>query len=122
MADNKQYITQIQDHGTVMICEDVITTIVAHTIAEVEGVAGLSTKPGADIAEMIGKKNWGKGMKITICEDDTLRVECNLILSYGQSVVAVAKAVQEAVTSALESTTGVKVACVNVNVCGISAE
>lgn len=122
MADNKQYITQIQDHGTVMISEDVITTIVAHTIAEVEGVAGLSTKPGADIAEMIGKKNWGKGMKITICEDDTLRVECNLILSYGQSVVAVAKAVQEAVTSALESTTGVKVACVNVNVCGISAE
>ena len=122
MADNKQYITQIQDHGTVMISEDVITTIVAHTIEEVEGVAGLSTKPGADIAEMIGKKNWGKGMKITICEDDTLRVECNLILSYGQSVVAVAKAVQEAVTSALESTTGVKVACVNVNVCGISAE
>ena len=122
MADNKQYITQIQDHGTVMISEDVITTIVAHTIAEVEGVAGLSTKPGADIAEMIGKKNWGKGMKITIGEDDSLRVECNLILSYGQSVVAVAKAVQEAVTSALESTTGVKVAHVNVNVCGISAQ
>ena len=122
MADNKQYITQVQDHGTVMISEDVITTIVAHTIEEVEGVAGLSTKPGADIAEMIGKKNWGKGMKITITDNDTLQVECNLILSYGQSVVAVAKAVQEAVTSALESTTGVKVACVNVNVCGISAE
>ena len=122
MADNKQYITQVQDHGTVMISEDVITTIVAHTIEEVEGVAGLSTKPGADIAEMIGKKNWGKGMKITITENDTLSVECNLILSYGQSVVAVANAVQEAVTVALESTTGVKVACVNVNVCGISAE
>ena len=122
MADNQQYITQVQDHGTVMISEDVITTIVAHTIEEVEGVAGLSTKPGADIAEIIGKKNWGKGMKITIGEDDSLSVECNLILSYGQSVVAVAKAVQEAVTSALESTTGVKVAHVNVNVCGISAQ
>ena len=122
MAENKQYINNVHDNGTVMISEDVITTIVAHTIEEVEGVAGLSTKPGADIAEMIGKKNWGKGMKITITENDTLSVECNLILSYGQSVVAVAKAVQEAVTSALESTTGVKVACVNVNVCGISAE
>jgi uncharacterized alkaline shock family protein YloU len=61
-------------------------------------------------------------MKITIGDDDSLSVECNLILSYGQSVVAVAKAVQEAVTSALESTTGVKVAHVNVNVCGISAQ
>ena len=122
MADNKQYITQVQDHGAVMISEDVITTIVAHTIEEVEGVAGLSTKPGADIAEIIGKKNWGKGMKITIGEDDSLSVECNLILAYGQSVVAVAKAVQEAVTAALESTTGVKVSYVNVNVCGISAQ
>lgn len=122
MADNKQYITQVQDHGTVMISEDVIATIVSHTIAEVEGVAGLSTKPGADIAEIIGKKHWGKGMKITIGENDELRVECNLILTYGQSVVTVAKAVQEAVTAALESTTGVKVAYVNVNVCGIAAQ
>ncbi len=122
MADNKQYITQLQEHGTVMISEDVIATIISHTIAEVEGVAGLSTKPGADIAEIIGKKNWGKGMKIVIGENDELSVECNLILKYGQSVVTVAKAVQEAVTSALESTTGVKVAYVNVNVCGIAAQ
>lgn len=122
MADNKQYITQVQDHGTVMISEDVIATIVAHSIEEVDGVAGLSTKPGADIVEKIGKKNWGKGMKITIGDDDALSVECNLILTYGQSVVAVAKAVQEAVTAALESTTGVKVTCVNVNVCGIAAQ
>ena len=122
MADNKQYITQVQDHGTVMISEDVITTIISHTIEEVEGVAGLSTKPGADIVEMIGKKSWGKGMKVTIGENDELSVECNLILNYGQSVVTVAKAVQEAVTSALESTTGVKVAYVNVNVCGIAAQ
>ena len=122
MADNKQYITQLQEHGTVMISEDVIATIISHTIAELEGVAGLSTKPGADIAEIIGKKNWGKGMKIVIGENDELSVECNLILKYGQCVVTVAKAVQEAVTSALESTTGVKVAYVNVNVCGIAAQ
>ena len=119
MADAKQYIVQPQKHGNIMISEDVIGTIISNAVKDVEGVVGLSTKPGADIAEIIGKKNWGKGMKITIGEDDSLSVECNLILSYGQSVVAVAKAVQEAVTSALESTTGVKVACVNVNVCGI---
>ena len=122
MADSKQYITQEQENGSVMISEDVVAAIVAQAVKDVEGVVGLNVKPGADIAEMIAKKNWGKGMKITIGEDDSLRVECNLILSYGQSVVAVANAVQEAVTSALESTTGVKVACVNVNVCGISAE
>ena len=30
MADNKRYITQVQENGNVMISEDVVTTIVAH--------------------------------------------------------------------------------------------
>ena len=119
MADNKQYITQIQDNGSVMISEDVVATIVSLAVKEVEGVIGLSTKPGADIADMIGKKNWGKGLRIVIAEDNALTVDCDIIVSYGQSVVSVASAVQETVFAALESATGVKVNAVNVNVCGI---
>ena len=119
MADNKQYITQVQDSGTVLISEDVIATIVVHAVEEVEGVVGLNAKPGADIAEMIGKKNWGKGLKITIGEEDALSIDCNITVAYGQSVVSVAKAVQDSVTNALESMAGVKIAAVNVNVCGI---
>lgn len=119
MADNKQYITQLQENGTVLISEDVIATIVANAVTEVEGVVGLSVKPGADIADMIGKKNWGKGMKIAIAENDELTIDCNVNVGYGQSVVTVAKAVQASVTSALESVANIKVAAVNVNVCGI---
>lgn len=119
MADNKQYITQVQENGSVMISEDVIATIVANAVKDVEGVAGLNVKPGADIAEMIAKKNWGKGMKITIGQEDELYIDCNINVFYGQSVVSVAKSVQETVTAALESTTGVKVAEININVSGI---
>ena len=119
MPDNKQFITQIQDNGSVMISEDVVATIVSLAVKEVEGVVGLSTKPGADIADMIGKKNWGKGLRINIAEDNALTVDCDIIVSYGQSVVAVAASVQEAVAAALESATAVKVTAVNVNVCGI---
>ena len=119
MAENKQYITQVQENGSVMISEDVIATIVAHAANEVEGVVGLSVKTGADIAELIGKKNWGKGVKIVINEDDKLSIECNITISYGQSVVAVAKTVQDAITNAVESMTGVEIVAVNVNVCGI---
>ena len=122
MADNKQYISQKQTNGDIMISEDVVATIVEHAIHEVEGVIGLSTKPGSDIAELIGKKNWGKGMKITIAEDNVLHVDCNVIVVYGQSVVAVAQAIQESITAALESMTGVKVGSVHVNICGISAQ
>ncbi len=122
MAENKQYITQLQDNGSVMISEDVVATIVAHAVNEVEGVIGLSTKPGADIAELIGKKNWGKGIKTVIGENDELFVDCNIIIAYGQSVVSVANAVQQSVTAALESMTGIKVAEVNINVCGIARQ
>ena len=119
MADNKQYVTQPQENGAVLISEDVIASIVAHTVGEVEGVAGLAGKPVGDIAEIIGKKNWGKGMKITIAEDDSLTIDCNINVHYGHSVVAVAKAVQQSVSSTLESMAGVVVTSVNVNVCGI---
>lgn len=119
MAENKQYITKVQDSGSVMISEDVICTIVEHAVKEVEGVAGFCTKPGADIADMIGKKNWGRGMKVAIAEDNSVSVECNISVNYGQSIVNVAKTVQEAVTAAVVSTAAVDVTAVNVNVCGI---
>ena len=122
MADNKQYITQTQDNGTVMISEEVIATIVSTAITEVEGVVGMSSKPGAEITELLGKKNWSKGIRITIGQNDEIYVDCNVVLSYGQSVVAVAKAVQDAVCGALESMTAVKVAAVNVNVSGIARQ
>lgn len=119
MAESKQYITQVQDNGSVLISEDVIAAIVAHAAGEVEGVAGVSAKPGADIAELIGKKSWSKGMKITVLENNDVSIDCNVTVLYGQSVVNVAKAVQVAVTNAVESMAGVKIAAVNVNVCGI---
>lgn len=110
MAENKQYITQTQENGTVMISEDVISTIVGRAIEEVEGVAGLSSS---------NKKSWGKGIKIVISNENQLSIECNINVVYSHSVVNVAAAVQEAVSSAVASMTGVKVRAVNVNVCGI---
>ena len=112
MAEYKQYITQVQENGNVMIYEDVIATIVAQALTEVDGVVKGGT-------EVIGKKHWGKGIRIAIAEDNSLSIGCNIIVGYGESVVNVANAVQEAITMAVESVTGVTVTDVNVNVCGI---
>ena len=43
MAENKQYITQAQENGTVMISEDVIATIVTHAVVDVEIVSSSGT-------------------------------------------------------------------------------
>ena len=122
MADSKQYITQNQENGTVQISEDVIISIVTVAVGETEGVAGFSARLGSDIAEILGRKSWGKGVKLTFTEDDRLYIECNIVAVYGYAVVTVAKAVQENVTSAVESMTGMQVTEVNVNVCGITVE
>ena len=112
MAEYKQYITQNQENGSVMISEDVIATIAEHALIDVDGVV----KGGSEI---VGKKSWGKGMRITISEDNTLSIGCNVIVRYGDSVVNVANAVQDAIANAVESVTGVTGSDINVNVCGI---
>jgi len=119
MAELKQYVTQACENGNVMISEQVISTIVAHSVTEVEGVVSLVQKPVSDISDIIGKKAWTKGLRIVIGQNDELYIDCNITVSYGQSVVSVAEAVQKAVTAALEAAAGVKIAAVNVNVCGI---
>ena len=119
MAEYKQYITQIQENGNVMISEDVIATIVAHALAEVDGIGSLGSKPGIVIADFSLKKNWSKSLKILIAEDNSVSIDCGIMVAYGNSVVDVAATVQQTVTANVESMTGVKVTGVNVNVCGI---
>ena len=120
MADNKQYVTQIQENGTLQISEDVIAAIVAHALTEVEGIVGLNNKPGSDIVELIGKRT--RGVKVSVEDNTKLTVDCNITVSYGQSIVEIAKAAQLAVTNAISSVAGVDITAVNINVCGISRQ
>jgi uncharacterized alkaline shock family protein YloU len=122
MAEYKQYITQIQENGNVMISEDVIATIVAHALADVDGIGSLGSKPGIVIADFAAKKNWSKSLKIQIAEDNSVSIHCSVMVAYGNSVVDVAAAVQQTVAANVESMTGVKVSGVDVNVCGIVRE
>ena len=108
MADYKRYITQTQENGNVMISEDVVAAIAENAVADVDGAALLR-----DL------KNWNKGMKIMIAEDNSVAVSVNITVSYGHSVVNVANNVQSVITTAVENMTGVKVAEVNVNICGV---
>ncbi len=119
MAESKQYVAQTLDNGSVQISEDVIADVVTHAIGEVDGVVGINTKPGADIADFIGKKNWGRGLKITVNDQNAIIIDCNITVSYGQNVVTIGNAVQTAIINAVNSLAAIQIAAVNVNVCGI---
>ena len=120
MSDSKEYLVQPTEKGTVNISEEVVAAIAALAISEVEGVYGLSSSFTADLKELVGQKNMSKGVKLTI-ENEMVTVECFVLVTYGYEIPAVAAAIQDGVINAVESMAGLKVAAVNVDVCGISA-
>lgn len=118
MSENKEYISQELENGSIQISEDVIVSIAAMAAQEVEGVYGLGGS-GSDLSKLT-KKSVGKDVRVEISDADEISIDCYIIVLYGHSVVDVAKAVQEAAASAVESTTGRAVKDVNVSVGGIS--
>ncbi len=56
MAENKEYYTQEMENGSIQISEDVVASVTGMAVLEVEGVCGLSSSIGTDIAEMLGMK------------------------------------------------------------------
>jgi uncharacterized alkaline shock family protein YloU len=117
MSDN--YISYREENGSINISEDVISSIVRAAVTEVEGVSGLSTTAGAELAEMIGLKTLPKGVTIRL-DDNRIITDAIITVSYGSNVVSVAKAVQNAVRDVIQATTGFGDAEVNVHVSGIS--
>ena len=119
MSDN--YITCREENGSINISEEVISGMVRAAVAEVEGVAGLSNTAGAEIAELIGLKTLPKGVKIQFAEGKIV-VDAIITVNYGFNIVEVASNVQEKVMNAVQATTGIEQAEVNVHVSGIAFE
>ena len=120
MADSKEYISQEHEGGSVHISEEVVASVAGMAALEVDGVCGLSATIGADLAEMLGKKNLGKGIRLTVGEENDLSVDCYVVVELGGNVMEIAKNVQSAVASSVGSVTGLTVTAVNVTVAGIA--
>ena len=118
MAEKNEYFTQKLENGTLQISEDVVASVAAAAVLEVEGVCGLSSS--TDIAEMLGMKTLARGVRLTPIKDGSVTIECDVVAKFGQSVFSLAKTVQDAVKTSVESITGLAVAQVNVNICGIA--
>lgn len=118
MSEQKEYISQELENGSIHISEEVIVSIAAMAALDVEGVYGLGGA-GSELSKLT-KKAVSKDIRVEINEADEISIDCYIVVLYGHSVVDVAKAVQEAVVSLVESTTGRSVKSVNVSIGGIS--
>ncbi|VBB08014.1 alkaline shock protein asp23 [Lucifera butyrica] len=110
--------TEHNDVGSIRIADEVVGVIAGLAATEVPGVAGMSAGLVGGIAEMLGKKNLSKGVKVEVGEREAA-VDLYIIVEYGVRIPDVALRVQENVKRGIESMTGLDVVEVNIHVQGV---
>ncbi len=111
----KNEVSTVTENGSINFASDVIATIAGLAANEVSGIAGMS---GSAFADLLGRKNMTKGVKVTINED-SVGIDLAINVIYGNQIHKLAETAQNAVKKAIENMTGLTVASVNVNITGI---
>lgn len=104
--------------GELRIANEVVSIVAGLAATEVEGVAGMSGGIAGGIAEMLGRKNLSKGVRVEVGEQQAA-VDIFVVVDYGVRIPEVAWQIQESVKRAVESMTGLQVVEVNVHVQGV---
>jgi uncharacterized alkaline shock family protein YloU len=105
--------------GILKIADDVVAIIAGLAATDVEGVAGMSGGLAGGIADMLGKKNLAKGVKVEV-GDKQAKIDVFIVVKFGARIPDVAWSIQENVKKAIESMTGLEASEVNVHVQGVS--
>lgn len=103
------------DLGTIEIAPEVIEVIAGLATIEVEGVAGMSGGLSSGIAELLGRKNLSKGVKVEVGQREAA-VDVSIIVQYGKRIPEVSSDIQANVKRSIETMTGLTVVEVNVHV------
>lgn len=119
MGENKEYISRSDEMGNIHISEEVLAVIAAAAAQEVEGVSSLVGGLSGDLAELMVGKKLSRGIDIKV-HDESVAIRIAILVKYGHVIPDVGRAVQDAVMSAVENTTGLSVEYVNVHVSGVA--
>jgi len=103
----------------ITIADEVIATIAGIAASEVKDVTSMSGNIADGIVGMLGKKNFGKGVKVDAGEKE-VAIDLSVIVEYGCRIHHVAQQIQNNVREAVEEMTGMDVVQVNVNVVGVN--
>lgn len=101
--------------GTIQIAPEVLEVIAGLAAIEIEGVAGMSGGLAGGIAELLGRKNLTKGVKVQIGEDEAV-VDISIVVEYGYRIPDICGQIQRNVQHTIQSMTGIVVSEVNLNV------
>lgn len=104
--------------GDIRIANEVVGVIAGLAATDVDGVAGMSGGIAGGIAELLGRKNLSKGVKVEVGEEQAA-VDLFVVVEYGVRIPDIAWQIQENVKRAIETMTGLEVVEVNVHIQGV---
>ncbi len=104
--------------GNITFATEVLEIIAGVAACDIPGVAGMSGGLKDGIADMLGRKNFTKGIKVTKTED-SLVVDIQIIVEYGVIVPDVCANIQKSVSEAITTMTGLKITAINIAVQGV---
>lgn len=119
MGEGKEYISRPDEMGNIHISEEVLAVIAAAATQEVEGVSSLAGGLSGELAELVAGKKLNRGIDIKVNEE-SIAIRVAVLVKYGYVIPEVGRAIQDAVISAVENTTGLNVEYVNVHVAGVT--
>ncbi len=103
----------VSGDGRIIFAEDVVATIAALAAADVEGVAAMNGGVMEGFTEMLGKKSVTKGVKVEVGSEEAA-ADLSVSIQYGYRIREVCERIQQAVKTAVETMTGLRVVEVNV--------
>lgn len=109
----------IDDYGSVKISEEVVAIIAGIAATDVPGVAGMSGGIAGGIAEILGRKNLSKGVKVEVGEKEAA-IDLYIIVEFGARIPEVAWDIQDKVKNTVQTMTGLNVVEVNIHVQGVN--
>ena len=98
--------------------KSIIAVMAGVATSEVRGVAGMSGGFAGGIAEVFGRRNLSKGVKV-VTKNESTTVDLYVVVKYGYRIPDLAYEIQETVKSTIESLSGIVVDAVNIHIQGI---
>ena len=96
MMDKKDVTKELAKEtnlGSIRIADEVVSIIAGLAATEVEGIAGMSGGIVSGVTEMLGRKNFTKGVKVEVGEKEAA-VDLYIVVKYGVRIPDVALAAQ----------------------------
>ena len=110
MAEHKEYLDMQEEDGVIRMSFHAVGEIAAQAALAVPGVSALAVTAQSTV----------KGVLVNLSEIGICSIDVHVLVQVGHVISQVAKDVQRAVKTAVDSAVGIEVASVNVFVAGVA--